>query len=57
MKMHNSIEYQELEELVEEDEEIHKHKLEIEKIKREQQKELQKYLKKEIGRLNFSKWK
>lgn len=47
--MNNSIAYQELEELVENDEEIRKHKLEIEKLKREQQQQLQRYMKKEIG--------
>lgn len=47
--MNNSIAYQELEEMVDNDEEIRKHKLEIEKLKREQQQQLQKYMKKEIG--------
>lgn len=48
-KLNNSIAYHELEELVENDEEIRKHKLEIEMLKREQQKQLEKYMKKEIG--------
>lgn len=53
-KLNNSIAYHELEELVENDEEIRKHKLEIEMLKREQQKQLEKYMQKEIGRLNLN---
>lgn len=49
IKLHSSLEYQELEEMVEDDDEIRKHKLEIEMIKRDQQKQLEKYLKNEIG--------
>ena len=52
-KINNSLDYQELEEMVDNDEEIRKHKLEIEKIKRDQQKQLEKYLKREIGKLRI----
>jgi uncharacterized membrane protein len=48
-KMNNSIDYQEINSMVDNDEEIRKHKLEIEKLKRDQQKQLEKYLKNEIG--------
>ena len=37
-KLNGSIEYKELEKLVEEDDEIHNHRQEIEKIKKDQQK-------------------
>lgn len=37
--------------MIENDEEINKHKLEIEKLKRDQQRRLEMYMKKEIGRL------
>lgn len=46
--MNKSIDYREIEEMVDQDEEIRKHKLEIEKLKRDQQKQLEQYLKKEI---------
>lgn len=47
--MNKSIDYHEIEEMVDQDEEIRKHKLEIEKLKRDQQKQLEQYLKREIG--------
>lgn len=47
--MNKSIDYREIEEMVDQDEEIRKHKLEIEKLKRDQQKQLEQYLKREIG--------
>jgi hypothetical protein len=47
-KMNKSIDYREIEEMVDQDEEIRKHKLEIEKLKRDQQKQLEQYLKREI---------
>lgn len=47
--MNTSLDYKELEEMVENDEEIKKHKLEIEKLKRDQQKQLEEYLKREVG--------
>lgn len=47
--MNNSIVYQELEDMVENDEEIRRHKQEIEKIKRDQQRHIEKYMKHEIG--------
>jgi hypothetical protein len=50
-KLNNSIVYKELEDMVKNDEEINKHKLEIEKLKRDQQRRLEMYMKKEIGRL------
>lgn len=54
MKMHKSIAYQELEKMINEDDEIRHHKLEIRKIKKDQQKELEKYLKQEIGNEFFN---
>jgi hypothetical protein len=48
-KMNNSIDYREINSMVDNDEEIRKHKLEIEKLKRDQQKQLEKYLRNEIG--------
>ncbi|CAI2359110.1 unnamed protein product [Moneuplotes crassus] len=49
IKLHNSVLYQDIENMIEEDEEIRKQKLEIEKIKQDHQKELEKYLKQEIN--------
>lgn len=49
-KLNNSIAYQELESLVQNDEEIRKHRLEIEKLKRDQQKQLEQYMKREVGK-------
>ncbi len=48
-KMNNSIDYQEINNMVDNDDEIRMHKLEIEKLKRDQQRQLEKYLKNEIG--------
>lgn len=49
-KLNNSIIEKELDDMIDNDEEIRNHKLEIEKIKREHQKQLETYLKREIGK-------
>ena len=51
LNLNNSIIEKELDDLVDNDEEIRLHKLEIQKIKHEHQKQLQRFLKKEIGKL------
>lgn len=50
-KLNNSVMHQELDEMVDQDEDIRREKLEIEKIKRDHQKELERYLKQEIGKV------
>lgn len=54
-KLNNSTIYQELDELVENDEEVRKHKLEIERLKQEQKRQLEKYMQKEIGKRGIYK--
>lgn len=48
-KLNNKTVIKELEDMIENDDEIRRHKLEIEMIKREQKKQLESYLKKEIS--------
>ena len=53
--MNSSIIEKELDDMIANDDEIRRHKQEIEMIKKEHKKELQKYLKKEIGKfINFT---